>query len=381
MDTNNEKMFADYVELVKSYQDIDNLTISKPISQAIQDYVEQNLIFRNVCDIDYEPRLDEDKTHALWDVPLDPPVWTLPGLGFVAQDRFELENVPVAVFPVQVARDWKLSYMENRVVEIIKEASLATARQLTDYMEEAGWRTLIPAVTSKFGGAGILPPDMAQIYEMPTGDATAGYFSKELLNRIIVGAESRGKRINLVWISPEDMADIREWTEADVDPITRREILQVGGMGSIWDINLVAQPSLGIKGKYNINGNASEWGPLKVNIEGAYNDYVVAHPNILDENGILQTPGETQFYAFTEDIKSTFKMPVSEKYIARWDLNLLRRQRVGFYGWMRFGSALMGHSSVSMGIVDRSMEDIQVEAQGYMRIKPKRQYVPPSHRS
>ena len=367
------------IDILAKLKEMEAIVISDKITSEINKRVGEKSIFRKLA-LDLEPVLSQDKSKAVYKIKETHfPVWYLPSLGFVSQESIpETEKVEVPLFQIQAAADWPYREVTNESEEAIESAIERIATNLTDYEEEVGWRTIVPNVTSEFDGAGILPPAPAQIYEMPVGDWAAGYFSKELINRILVGAERNGKTINLIWISPEDQADIREYTDVDVDPITRRELFQAKGPGKIWNINLEVKNSLGIRGKYNIYGRESQRGPFTVDEKGCYNSYFVEHPTILDENGNLTRAGETQFYAFTEDIKENFKIIISEPYVARWDTNLMRRQRCGFFGWQRMGSAMFGQKSVYMGVVDRSMEDMKLDADGYMRLKPKRRIVLPT---
>ena len=202
-------------------------------------------------------------TYPLPDELVDP-VWVLPGLGYVAQDYVELmaEEYTMPMFAVQAAKDWLLKYERERPDVLIRAAS-SVGKAIAAYETEAIWRTIIPAVTSAFDGAGILSPRPAQIYQLPGGDLAAGYFSKELVNRLIVGARRMGKNVTTLLVSPEDLADIREWTDADVDPATRRSIFQAAGLGSIWNIQLMEIEELGIRGVYNINDEDCQYGPFK----------------------------------------------------------------------------------------------------------------------
>jgi hypothetical protein len=285
----------------------------------------------------------------------DSPIWTLPSLGYVAQDQMELgaDEVSIPIFQIQAAKDWPLKYAEEGRLDIPQQAQKAVAKAIADYEEEAGWRTIIPAATSAFTGAGILPPRPAPIYELPSGDAAAGYFSKELINRMIVGMERIGRNLNLLWISPEDMADIREYTDTDVDPITRREIFTAAGLGSIWGINFRVVNCLGVRGKFNINDRTSEFGPFVGDPStNAFNDYSITHGNVLDENGSLVTAGETQIYGFDQSDVSLLMM-IRQEYQAFDDPNLHRRQRQGFYGWAKLGFACLDARFIALGIIDR----------------------------
>jgi hypothetical protein len=284
----------------------------------------------------------------------DSPVWVLPGLGYVAQDYIEGlgEEVFVPTFTVSAAKDWKVSYARDGRIDIVVRAQKAVAKALASYEEEAGWRVVVPASTSNFGGAGVLPPRPAPIYEMPAGDPGAGYLSKELINRMIVGMNRLGRRLDELWVSPEDIADIREWTDTDIDPTTRREVFMAGGMGSIWGVQLRVVESLGVRGKYNIHDKSSLYGPFKGDSNNEFNDYTITHGNVLDIDGNLVTPGETQIYGFDRSDLSLV-MPIRKEFEAHDDPTLLRKQKQGFFGWQEFGMACLDARFICMGVIDR----------------------------
>jgi hypothetical protein len=191
---------------------------------------------------------------------------------------------------------------------------------------------------------------------MPSGDPAAGYLSKELINRMMVGMARLGRTLQELWVSPEDLADIREWTDTDIDPITRREIFQAAGMGKIWNVTLREVRHLGVKGKYNIHDKTSVYGPFKGNTaSNAFNNYTITagHGNILDANMNLTTAGETQIYGFDRGFTDSLVMPVRKDYEPIDDPTLLRQQQQGYFGWEEVGFGCLDARSICMGVIDR----------------------------
>jgi len=285
------------------------------------------------------------------------PVWILPQFGYIAQNYVEGlgESVFVPTFNLSASNNWKVDYARDGRIDIVNKAKDATARQLAEMEEECGWRVIAPAVTTNFGGMGILAPRPAPIYQMPSSDPASGYLSKELINRMIVGMDRLGRELNELWVSPEDLADIREWTDTDVDPITRREIFQAAGMGKIWNVTLRKVRNLGVKGKYNINDKTSLYGPFKGKAaDNTFNNYTVTNGNILDVYGNLDTPGETQIYGFDVTFTDALVMPVRKEYEPIDDPALLRQQLQGYFGWSTLGFGILDSRSICMGIIDRA---------------------------
>jgi len=73
-----------------------------------------------------------------------------------------------------------------------------------------GWRVIMPAATSPFSGKGLLGSRPAPIYEISPAAQGAGYLSKELINKMIVGFKRTGRTLTDLYVSPEDAADIRK---------------------------------------------------------------------------------------------------------------------------------------------------------------------------
>ena len=285
------------------------------------------------------------------------PVWVLPGLGYVAQNFIEGigEEVYVPTFTIDASGDWKLTYARDSRVDIAARAAEKAAKAIADYEEECGWRIIIPAATSNFLGKGLLGSRPAPIYEIDPASTGAGYLSKELINKMIVGFKRIGRTLTDLYVSPEDAADIREWTDTDIDPVTRREIFQAGGMGSVWNVTLHEVQHLGATGLYNINGHGSAYGKFIAEAGHTYNQYTIDNPNITAADGTVSTLGETQILGFDLSVNDSLVMPVRKDYEAYDDPTLLRVQKAGFFGWEEIGFACLDPRMLGMGIIDRAL--------------------------
>jgi len=285
------------------------------------------------------------------------PVWVLPGLGYVAQNFIEGigEEVYVPTFSIAASADWKISYARDSRIDIAQRAAERAAKDLAAYEEECGWRVIMPAATSSFSGKGLLGSRPAPIYEISPSAQGAGYLSKELINKMIVGFKRTGRTLTDLYVSPEDAADIREWTDTDIDPVTRREIFQASGMGVIWNVTLHEIQHLGATGLYNINGNASAYGKFTADASEDYNGYSLDNPNVTAADGTISTLGETQIMGFDLSVNDSLVMPIRKEYEAHDDPTLLRVQKQGFFGWSELGFACLDSRMLGMGIIDRSL--------------------------
>ena len=285
------------------------------------------------------------------------PVWVLPGLGYVAQNFIEGigEEVYIPTFTIDASADWKISYARDSRIDIAQRAAARAAKDLANYEEECGWRVIMPAVTSSFTGKGLLGSRPAPIYEIVPASTGAGYLSKELINKMIVGFKRIGRTLTDLYVSPEDAADIREWTDTDIDPVTRREIFQASGMGSVWNVKLHEIQHLGATGLYNINGNGSSYGKFIADGVNAYNAYSIDNANLTNADGTVGTLGETQILGFDMTDTSSLVMPIRKEYEAHDDPTLLRVQKQGFFGWAELGFGCLDSRILGMGVIDRSL--------------------------
>lgn len=285
------------------------------------------------------------------------PVWVLPGLGYIAQNFIEGigEEVYVPTFSVDASGDWKVTYARDSRIDIPQRAAQKAAKGLADYEEECGWRVILPAATSAFSGKGLLGSRPAPIYEINPASTGAGFLSKELINKMMVGFKRVGRTLTDLYVSPEDAADIREWTDTDIDPVTRREIFQAAGMGSIWNVALHEIQHLGATGLYNINGNSSAYGKFIAGAGEVYNNYTLDNPNVTAADGTVSTLGETQIIGFDLSVNDSLVMPIRKEYEAHDDPTLLRVQKQGFFGWEEIGFACLDSRMLGLGVIDRSL--------------------------
>jgi len=212
----------------------------------------------------------------------------------------------------------------------------------------------MPAATSAFSGKGLLGSRPAPIYEINPASTGAGYLSKELINKMMVGFKRTGRTLTDLYVSPEDAADIREWTDTDIDPVTRREIFQAAGTGMIWNVSLHEVQHLGATGMYNINSSDSEYGKFLAS-GVTFNNYSLDNPNKTNADGTINSLGETQILGFDLSVNDSLVMPIRKDYEAYDDPTLLRIQKQGFFGWAELGFACLDSRMIGLGVIDRSL--------------------------
>lgn len=288
---------------------------------------------------------------------LEAPIFVLPNLGYVPQNYVEApgEEVYVPTFSVGTSMDWSLKYARDGRIDIAQRAMRTAARAMVDYEEEAAWRLLAPAATSAFPGKGLLSARPAPIVEIDSSSSAAGFLSKELINQMMVKMERNRRTLTDLYVSPEDMADIREWNDSQVDEQTRREIYISNGAGGVFGVKLHKVHQLGATGKYNINSASSGFGIFRVGGGGNFNDYNPTNENTVDASGAVTTLGETQIYGFDLTSNDSLVMPIKQELQFFDDPALHREQKQGFYGWEEIGLAVLDTRMLVMGVIDRSL--------------------------
>lgn len=285
----------------------------------------------------------------------DVPVWVLPRVGAVPQNFIEVagEEIIVPTFKISTALNWSLDYARDGRIDIAQRCMRNAARAVIDFEEESGWRVIVPAATSEFPGKGLLKPRPAPVVQIGS-PASEGFLSKELINSMMTRMKRNRRQLTDLYVSPEDMADIREWSESQVDDLTRHDIFNAGGLSGLWGVRFHEVHQLGAEGVYNINSNNSQAGIFRVSAGGSFNDYTPTNPNEVDANGAVITPGETQIYGFDLSVNDSLVMPIKQELQFFDDPMLHREQQQGFYGWCQLGMAVLDPRMITMGVIDRA---------------------------
>ena len=351
---NREQFKALMKAVAENYEDPQ---VRKAVAQAIQVPILQLVRDQSLARQLFAVQLLDAGAQASYPIAddFDVPVFILPKVGAVPRNFVELagEEIVVPTFKVGTACEWALKYARDGRIDIAERCMRTAARAIVDYEEESAWRLLAPAATSAFPGKGLLSARPAPIVEIAGGPA-AGFFSKELVNQMIVKMKRTRRTLTDLYVSPEDMADQREWSGSQVDETTRREIFVSGGMNELWSVKLNEVHQLGMTGRYNINSNDSEGGLFKVGTGGQFNDYAPTDANKVDADLNLVEAGETHIYGFDLTSNDSLVMPIREELRFFDDPTLHREQLQGFYGWQELGIAVLDPRMISMGIINRA---------------------------
>jgi hypothetical protein len=131
-------------------------------------------------------------------------------------------------------------------------------------------------------------------------------------------------------MSPEALEDVRNWSTADIDEVTRREIFvaQDGRINRIFGVNLHDLDEFGVAQQYQ-NYYLNELGGT---LAAGDEELVLG----LDLGG---GPGGN----------GTLMMPIREALQIFEDDNMHRQRRAGFYGWQEQGFAILDNRRLVLG--------------------------------
>jgi hypothetical protein len=201
----------------------------------------------------------------------------------------------------------------GRMVEVLEAGFRAK-------MNIDGWRTIIAAAASR----GVQINDTA---------ATAGLPSRRLFSNLGIEMRRQGgnftalrrRKISHVFLSPEGMEGIRNWSATELDDITRREfyLTTLGDISKLGDIELVV---------------LDEFGETET-----FNDY---YKNTLS----VAIANSKKEICVAADLRAgSLIMPVREKLMITSDPLMHRAGKAGMYGWFEGGFSSLDNRDLLIG--------------------------------
>jgi hypothetical protein len=246
--------------------------------------------------------------------------YVCPDQGRIPERQVSGDYVALKTFKIANSIDVNLRLIRDANWDIFGRALEVMKAGFVMKMNVDGWNTLIASAESR----GL------EVYDSA---ATAGVFSRRLLSLMTLEMRRNGgrfthlnrRKLTHLFMSPEAMEDIKFWTIADVDDITRRELFLVGD-GKI--------PTLGGVSLVDLD----EFGVGEV-----HNDYYIQTKG----SGIGNSKVEIVIGADLGN--SPFIMPIREELMIVNDPNMHRYQKAGFYGWMEAGYASLDNRYLLVG--------------------------------
>jgi hypothetical protein len=240
--------------------------------------------------------------------------FVMPKEGAIPQRFIEGDELYVPTYVVANSIDWPLRYARDARWDVVQDALDVFRYGFVRRFNDDGWHTVIQAAVTNG--------------RVVDSAATAGVLTKRLITNLQTGIKrltgGRLSKVTDLYLSPEALADIRNWAEAEIDQTTRREVFvgpEPGGLPRIFNIALHELQELGVGQAYQTyieatdGGNQAAWFSTD-------EEFVIA----LDLQRRANYP---------------FKMPIREDVRVFDDPQLHRSARAGVYGWAEVGFAVL----------------------------------------
>lgn len=249
--------------------------------------------------------------------------WTNPGNGRIPEKQVESDYIVLQTYGIASSVDMLLRYLRDANWNVMARALQVMEAGFTRKLNNDGWYTLLGAAADR----NIL------VYD---ADAANGFFSKRLVSLMKVvmarngggnASSLRKRRLTDLYLSPEALEDIRNWGLDQVDEITRREIFTTadGGITRIFGVNLHEVYEL-----------------------GAGNQYQLFFQNQL--SGTMPS-GDVEIVVGIDATGGNLIMPMREDLVVEVDETMRRSQKIGWYGTMEAGFAVLDNRDVMLGSI------------------------------
>lgn len=328
-----EDIDQDFKELVVRSCDLNRevaLAAQYELAVAVQDTLRDGILAGDISGVFTSNRLgpNEELEYAL-DL-LAPGeedefvAYTNPGEGRIPEKTAEGDYVKIPTYLVAGSIDWNIHMARRNPASVYRYFELLEG-QFVKKANDDGWHTILAAVADR----NILVHDP---------DASAGQFTKRvvsLLRTTVVrngggnAASTKRFRLTDMFMSSENIEDMRNWGVDIIDEITRHEIYVAsntdGAINRIFGVNLHEMTELGEDQEYQNFFT----GQLGGSLASSDTELIIG----LDMN----------------TNKDTFVMPVRENVVFFEDPALHRQQRAGYYGWAEWGFGVLDNRSVIGG--------------------------------
>jgi hypothetical protein len=248
--------------------------------------------------------------------------YTIPNHGRIPERHVEGDIISVSTYEIAASIDWLLKYSRDARWDILNRAMQVLEASFVKKLNDDGFHVLLAAAVDR----------NIVVYDSV---AVAGTFTKRLISLLQQvmrrnsggnsTSENRG-RLTDVFMSPEALEDVRNWSTAEIDPVTRREIFtsKNGELNAIFGINLHDLDEFGVGQQYQ-------------------NFY------LNDLGGTLASGDQEMVLGLDLSLPGMFLMPVREKLQIFEDDNMHRQRRTGFYGWQEQGFVNLDNRKLVLG--------------------------------
>jgi hypothetical protein len=299
------------------------------IAQALELPLRQGIMAGNVADGIFEPI--EFAPGTAPEFPLDTlkpgteknhRAYTIPSHGRIPERAIEGDYIMVPTYEIGNSIDWYLKLARDARWDIVGRAMEVFEAGFVKKYNDDAWHTLLGAAADR----NILVSD---------ANAAQGRLTLTLLTKMQqtmqrrAGGNStslrRGKLTD-VYMSLEAFQDMRTWTLAEIDEVTRREIFtsEQGGLSSIYNIFLHDLMEFGVGQEYQLY-----------------------YSNTL---GASMAAGDVEILVGLDlQRNDSFVNPIRETLKVFNDDQMLRARRAGVYGHQEHGFAVLDNRRILLG--------------------------------
>lgn len=248
--------------------------------------------------------------------------FTVPNQGYIPQKHIEGSYVTVQTFDVAAAIDWLLKYGRDARWDVASRAMQVLEAMFVRKRNSDAWHALLAAIYDR----------NVLVYD---ADATAGFFTKRLVSLMKISMRRNGggnatslnrARLTHLFISPENMEDIRNWNLTEIDDVSRREIFlaEDNGLSKIFGVNLRILDELGVGQEFQLYFTSTLGGTL--------------------------ASGDTEFVVGLDlQNRDAFVQPIRQEVQVFPDPALHRSRKQGYYGWGEWGFGVLSNYRVIGG--------------------------------
>lgn len=248
--------------------------------------------------------------------------YTIPYHGRIPERAIEGDYIMVPTYEVGSSIDWPLKLARDSRWDIVGRAMEIFEATFVKKLNNDAWHTLLAAGADR----------NIVVYD---ANAANGRFTLKLISimqqamRRHAGGNTtsrlRGKLTDL-YMSIEALEDMRSWTLAEVDEVTRREIFtaQDGLINRIYSVNLHELYEFGVSQEYQ--------------------NY------FLNDLGASLASGDQELVVGLDLEKNdSFVMPIRSELEVFEDTQMHRQRRAGVYGWAEHGFAVLDGRRILLG--------------------------------
>lgn len=242
--------------------------------------------------------------------------FAVPREGAIPERMIEGDEIYVPTYKIGNAISWDLDYARDGRWDIVGRAIEVFTNGFIRKLNDDGWHIVLTAAGEN------------SVYS--DSSATSGVFTKRLLTTLQTSIKrltgGRNSRVTDLYISPEAMADIRNFAETAVDDVTLR--------------NLVLSPEDSVPQFFGVRIHELQ----ELGASQEYQTYLTGTV------GASLAAGDEEFVVALDLLnRDAFVHPVREEMSMFDDPALHRSMRAGVYGWMEVGFAALDTRRVILG--------------------------------